>query len=240
MSCSKKIILFNKTNGWAFLAIVALAISIDIEMELFLLPCNSGEKASAINRIILSLSYSYIAAAIFHFFVNYLPIKKRSISIKPFVNSEFLSLNESFRLCKLTVNHFDFRINEYTKDEYCQLFSKMDFYEDDDFSKGLSKYTRLENLRSKIAGIVTVLMSFREFLSDECFDYLIDIMNSTFIKNGLYPYQKDGNNYYCNQDEVLACIFDLYEASRVITSQMRSYEIVDIHTTFDFKHFKRK
>ena len=128
----------------------------------------------------------------------------------------------------------------YTKDEYCQLFSKMDFYEDDDFSKGLSKYTRLENLRSKIAGIVTVLMSFREFLSDECFDYLIDIMNSTFIKNGLYPYQKDGNNYYCNQDEVLACIFDLYEASRVITSQMRSYEIVDIHTTFDFKHFKRK
>ena len=219
---SKIVDFFSKPLIWASLGIIAFAISIDIELKWLLIPCKSKDVAIAINRIILALSYSYIAAAIFHLFVNYLPIKKRSISIKPFIDSEYLSLSESLSLCKITVNPFDLRINEYTKEEYCQMFLNIDFNEDDGFCKGLSKYTRLENLRGKIVGIITVLMSFREFLSDECFDYLIGVMNSTFIKYGLYPYQEVSNNYYCNQDEVGACIFDLYEASRIITSQMRS------------------
>lgn len=142
----------------------------------------------------------------------------------PFLNSKLLVLCELFRQCKqIAIPSFDFNNKKYSKDEYCLLFSKTDFYKDDDFCKGLSKYTRHESLRSKIIGIVTVLLSYKEFISDECFDYLIEVMNSSFINNGLHPNKEESNNYYCNQDEIGACIFDLYEISRRIASQMRSY-----------------
>lgn len=219
-SLKKKIInCFSKTYIWFSLALIALILCIDIELQWFVVPCNSN--AIAINRIILALSYSYIAATIFHILVNYLPQKKRRETIKPLINSKFKTLTELFRLCKLTVTPpFDFSNKVYTKEEYCQLFSHNDLYEDYAFCKGQKKHERLENLRSQIIGTATILLSYREYLKDEQFDYLIKVMYSTFISFGVYPYNEESNNYYCNQDEVGACIFDLYEASRIITSQM--------------------
>lgn len=151
----------------------------------------------------------------------YYPNKKRCAATKPILNSKLLDLCELFRQCKqIAIPSFDFCNKKYSKDDYCQIFSKTDFYEDDDFCKGKSKYIRIESLRSQIIGLVTVLLSYKEFLSDEYFDYLIDVMNSTFINKGLHPYEEESNNNYYNQDEVGACIFDLYEKSRKIASSI--------------------
>ena len=212
---------YCKTYIWFSFAIVAFILCVNIELQWFLVPCNSN--AIAINNIILALSYSYIAATIFHILVNYLPQKKRRETIKPLINSKFQTLTELFRLCKLIViPPFDCSNKEYEKEEYCQLFSHDDLYEDYAFCKGQKKYERLENLRSQIIGTSTILLSYREYLRDEQFDYLIEVMYSSFINIGVYPYNEGSSNYYCNQDEVGACIFDLYEASRTITSKMRS------------------
>lgn len=221
MSSKKIVYFFSKPCLWYFIAAILLALCIDIELEWLLLPCKSKEVASAVNRIILALSYSYIAAAIFHTLVIYLPNRKRCAATIPFLNSKLLDLCELFRQCKqIAIPSFDFCNKKYSKDEYCQMFSNTDFYEDDDFCKGQSKYVKLESLRSNIISIVTILLSYRELLSDEYFNYLIYVMNSTFVNKGLYPYKEESNNYYCNQDEIGSCIFDLYEESRKIVSSI--------------------
>lgn len=67
--------LFSKTIVWVIFAFIAIGLCLDIEYKWLLIPCCYEENAEATNRIILALSYSYIAVAIFHFFVNYCPRK---------------------------------------------------------------------------------------------------------------------------------------------------------------------
>ena len=58
---------------WAYLAALALFLCIDIEFEWILIHSCSTINGNAVNNIILGLSYSYIAAAIFHYIVVFLP-----------------------------------------------------------------------------------------------------------------------------------------------------------------------
>ena len=66
---------------WAYLAVLALFLCIDIEFEWILMHCCSTINGKAVNNIILALSYSYIAAAIFHYIVVFLPYKKKKKAI---------------------------------------------------------------------------------------------------------------------------------------------------------------
>ena len=77
---------FLRCNGWGLLAILAFILCINIEFKWLLIPllCDNAANANAVNKIILALSYSYIAAAIFHWVVNVLPHKKRKKNIYPF------------------------------------------------------------------------------------------------------------------------------------------------------------
>jgi len=206
---------FCKTYVWAALSIVAVTLCLNIEYKWLLIPGGSKENAEATNRIILALSYSYVAAAVFHFLVNYCPSKYRSREIKPFVNHNLWVLKELIRQCKTTVLPvFDLSNKEYSKEEYIRIFSKTDFYEEFALTKEQTKFARIEFYRSRIIDTISRILEYREYISDDQFAYLTTIQDSIFVMNGLYPYNEEGDNSYSNQDAIGECIFDLYEQSK--------------------------
>ena len=149
----------QKLNIWGMLALLALLLCIDIEFEFILIPCHSCKNAQAVNNIILSLSYSYIAAAIFHYFVNIIPYKKRKKSISPFLMTQLWSIKENLRLCKNEVFPMNLEYKKYKKDDFCELFSKTNLHENCYWSKGISKLDRLNDLRTKIVDTINVIFS---------------------------------------------------------------------------------
>lgn len=61
-----------------------------------------------------------------------------------------------------------------------------------------------------------MILAYREFITDNQFSYLITIQKSILIIDGLCPYNKEGDNYFCNQTEIGECIFNLYEQSKAL------------------------
>lgn len=209
---------FCKTYVWVILAIIAFTLCVNIEYKWLLFSVSSQDNAEAVNRIILALSYSYIAAAIFHFIVNYCPSKYRYREIKPFIEHNLWSLKESLRQCKNTaLPVFDFNNREYSKENYTDIFSKTNFYEDFALTKGQTKLSRLEFYRCKIIDTISVLLKYREYISDEQFAYITTVQMSNFIVNGLLLDNKNCNDNQCNQKEIGRCIFELYEQSKSIS-----------------------
>ena len=200
---------------WAYLAALALFLCIDIEFEWILIHSCSTINGNAVNNIILALSYSYIAAAIFHYIVVFLPYKKKKKAITPFLKTELLLIREKLRLCKTTVLPFFCYRQEYTKDEFVKIFTNINLYENCFTNNGISKKERIEKLRLDIMELVGIILTFREYIDNDLFLLLNDLLNSIFIVNGLDPYPDVDENirfeYNGNQPEIGTCIYDLYE-----------------------------
>ena len=210
--CLNRFWKFTKIWGWALLAVLLLLLCIDIEFEWIHVSCNSC-KAKATNQIILALSYSYIAAAIFHLIVNVIPYRKRKKNITPFLRTQLFSIMERLRLCKTVIIPFEF--NKVSKDEFCKKFSNENLHEKYEFDNNKTKYTRLEELRFEVIDGVNVLLTYREYFDDDLFELLNKVLNSEFIINGIFPFpdvdEKDRIGYDDNQSAIGRCIYDLHE-----------------------------
>jgi len=216
--------------GWLFLAVVALLLCLDIEFKVVLFSCNSIETEQATNRIVLAILYSYIAAAIFHYIVNILPFIRRKKSITPFIRSQLWSIKEKLRLCKQVVLPvFDFDNKKYTKEEYSNIFSNFNLYECSIFDKKKTKLDELKELRLIIIGGVNVILAYREYIGDDLFNFLNEVLDSEFVSNGIDPFPDiEGDiryDYNSNQQIVGECIYDLNEkVKKVIDKQNRNDE----------------
>jgi len=214
MLLRKCIHIIGKPCVWYVLALVALLSCVNIEYGLFLLPSRSAEFAGATNNIILALSYSYIAAALFHLIVNFCPQKEREHIFQPFINHNLWMIQEYLRQCKKVVlPFFNLSDKQYTEEEYIELFANTDFFEKFPLSNNQSKFDRFEDFRNKIVETITLLLSYREYLTDKQFGYLANLQKSYFILTGLIPQTHDCDNYYCNQRYIGKEIFDLYKHS---------------------------
>ena len=194
-------------------------LCIDIEFQWWVIPCKSSVSAKVINKIILALSYSYIAATFFHIIVNVIPYLKRKNSIEPVLRSRLLRIGENLRLCKFEVlPHFYFN-KEYIREEFSKKFSETDLREKSIFNNYSSKLDHLMDLRFKIIVDVNDILTYKDYLDDDWFSLINEIQNSEFIKNKIEPFPdvefKDRVGCECNQSRVGECIFDLYE--RVIS-----------------------
>lgn len=215
------IIAVTKIPIWGLITITAMILCADIELKLLLIPCCSEYLATAVNHIVLALSYSYIAAAIFHYVVNVIPYNKRKHMIEPYLRSQIWRIQDKIRLCKETVTPFTsvFGI-EYSKKEFSQKFADANLFEDYYLGNGKSKLMQLDEIRESIIDISVNVLSYREFLDDKYFQYINKVVNSSFISNGIYPCpdvdMKERISYDSNQYEIGECIYDLYEYSKMI------------------------
>ena len=208
-----KVFVHFKKWGWALLAILALLISFDIEFEWVLIACNH---ATIVNKIVLALSYSYIAAALFHLIVNVLPYLKRKKAIKPFIRTQLWSIKDNLRLCKelvLPLSCLDDK--KYKREEYCKIFTSSNLYENSFINNGKTKLTILKELRTDIKDKLMVILAYREYIKDDLFEFVNTVLDSELIRNSINPYPDiDGNkrfDYAGNQQNVGECIYDLNE-----------------------------
>lgn len=220
---------FLRCNGWGLLAILAFILCINIEFKWLLIPllCDNAANATTVNKIILALSYSYIAAAIFHWVVNVLPHKKRKKNIYPFLRSKLWSIYDKLRQCKDLVLPLQvLRNKECSREEFVEKFSNTNLYDCCLINKDISKLTFLINVRAKIIDEVSTILVYREYVDDDMFDFLSEIMNSEFIRDGIHTYPDIKNiesyNYESNQSNVGECIYDLYEKARLIRYKLNT------------------
>ncbi len=200
-----KIIKFlSCTFVWGFLAVVTFLICIYIE-------CASDPTQgviSAFKRIVLAISYSYVAAAMFHFLVNYCPYKVRQKELSMLFSNKLWRIGESLRQCNESVlNPFEIREKQLSKEDYVDLFSKKDFSEFYPFSKNKSIMDRFSELRSEIENNTNYLLSYSDYLTDEQFRFVNTIISSRFIREELCS----EDNKYNNQKAIGQSVFELYE-----------------------------
>lgn len=217
----KKVSAVSIILQWRWLTLIALILCIDIEFKIFLIPCCLEKGAGAVNDFILVLSYSYIAAAIFHCIVNDIPHKRRKKTIEPFLKSQLWRIQDKFRLCKETIIPFSSVCGtEFSRKEFIQKFDEINLYEDCYMSNGKSKLKNLEDLRESIIDISSNILCYREFLNDKHFHFINKVLNSSFITKGINAAPDvaitERIGYDSNQYEVGECIYDLYEYSKKI------------------------
>lgn len=202
----------SKTYVWSAISLVAMIICLDIEYQWIVIPCESLAVAEATNRIVLALSYSYIAATFFHFVVNYCPYRMRQRDIVPLLNYNLWLLKEKIRQSYIVaLPPFDISGKVYNRQEYVQRFSSIDLYEDYAFCKGKSKLEHLYELRIDINELITRLFAYREYLSEDVFSFLNDVATSNYITNDIISNNEMCNESYKNQEIIGNSIFDLQE-----------------------------
>ena len=99
---------------YQIIAIIILLFSIICIMIIELTdlrPLGVAYNADGINRIILTLSYSYTAAYLFYFLHDWLPMRYRRRIAQNYVEREMRQLKELLRLCRFLLYPF-FSISE--------------------------------------------------------------------------------------------------------------------------------
>lgn len=221
-----KVLSYIPTWTWILLALIALTTSVTIEFEFMLIPCNSAIIAKGTNNIALALSYSYIAAVVFHLMVNELPQYRRKMILKPLLDTNVLKICEEIRLCiecVIPLKHICDR--KYSKTEFVQRFEEENFHEAYFWGNGISKKEYLEERRKKITQSAYLVLSYREYISEKLFLFLNDVLNSTFIMQGIRDYPNvnllDRIGYDDNQREIGECIYNLYENSKLVIQNIQ-------------------
>ena len=213
MKRSKKLFSWlGKTWVWVSLTLLALLLCLDIELKWFLIPCESKETVEACNRIILTISYSYIAAAIFHFIVNYCPQKSREKIMTPYTESKVRRVIELLRQCKDVVKTFDLSNDYEDRNAYVKRFSEAKLITDmAPFCTEKSQLVLLSELRSKIYDIIVILLLHENQLTEEQLQFIIDVENSRFIREDIRANEEMCDEKDKNQNEIGESIFDLNE-----------------------------
>lgn len=206
---------FANTYVWCTMAVISLLVCLDIEYQWLLIPSESLEVAQATNRIILALSYSYIAAVIFHIVVVFFPFKARQRSIGPLLNHMLFQLTGKIRLAyEVPISIFSTRLVPYTKEEYVSMFASMDMYEYCIYPKGMTKLERLESLRNDINDSLTLLLTYREYLNENVFRFLNEVAASSFMVCDIIPFNSDRDELDNNQRDMGESIYAIRELSK--------------------------
>lgn len=210
----------NKTEVWVSLAIVCLLLNVDIELGWYLIGNFPKEIADGVNSVIKNLCYGIVSAAIFHFLVNYCVHKNYMLKMNPYVNRKFWEMREILRQSEnLFSPTFEVKDNNYTKEEKIQNVKRKDLYEKFPFKssggKDVDYLDKLYEFRGQLSLVVDTLLSKRELLTDEQFDFVCEVSNSSFLTaNYIVPNHKVCKEENKNQNAIGLSIITLCEKSR--------------------------
>lgn len=191
-----------------------LILCLDIEFGWLLIPCYSPKSVEVINKIVLAISYSYISAMLFYVVVSEIPFRRRKKYIAPLLQCLLCKIKDHLRNCIEVV--FPLVIDKANnRENFCKEFSTKNLHESFFLNKNVSRLSVLKENRSKIMDYLNTLLAYREYLDDDVFQNLNEVLNSEFIKNGIIPppdvEDLSSVSYESNQEKVGECIYDLYE-----------------------------
>lgn len=208
------------TNGWTCLslAIVSVVVCVCHEMDWVIFRCGSPAYVRLYNEFVVTLAYGYIAAAMFYFMVTYCPHRIRQEKMKAFVCYALFSLCDLLRRSKeLVVNPFDIsgnngRILE-DKKAYADFFARKNMNDAHPFSKEKTIVECLERNRIQMTELASKLLTIRGYLQEDEFDFVLSILNSTFVCEGIVP-DEEVYRETQSQKKVGSELYDLYEKAR--------------------------
>ena len=199
---------------WLSISVVLVFIlCLCIEFRWIQIPCNSVRLAETTNKIMLTLSYSYIASALFYFVQSFYPRRKHQKQMRPYIRQRIWRMFEVIRQCKqMAYPVFSFEKHSESKEEYLQSFEKVDFSQDYPLSHKTYK-ERFAELQREVREIADNLLASKEFMEEEYFNFVIQVSQSVFLINDLI-FNYDNCEEISFQKEEGAAIWDLYELAK--------------------------
>lgn len=204
-----------------FLSVICIIILELTDMR----PLGSANNAEKINNMMLTLSYSFIGAYIFYLLNDWLPMLYRMSVTKAYVEREMRQLRKQLDLCMLSLYPFFGLVTNATKDDFMNVAGRKDLNEPFlDGSKTI--FDQLNHSREKIIEISESLMSsYYRTMSDEQIKFVSEMLNSSFVVNGIMPINYDlsekyRESYPNNQWEICENIYDKsQEIERLIAAE---------------------
>jgi hypothetical protein len=143
--------------------------------------------AKAVNGDIISLSFSYLAAAIFYLVLNYIPERPRRKASRAYIELQLRDIQEYLRqLVEFVPTLFSFERKKYTIETLAEAYEQLDFY-NKPFGK-LTLHEYVESYRANISSISDSLMSsYSQYMTYHEIEYIETILDSYFIRNKLVP-----------------------------------------------------
>lgn len=205
---------------YQIIAIIILLFSIICIMIIELTdlrPLGVAYNADGINRIILTLSYSYTAAYLFYFLHDWLPMRYRRRIAQNYVEREMRQLKELLRLCSFLLYPF-FSISEtdLSKEKFMETAGRKDL-NNKSFVGSKTIMEQLNIYKKEIIDISESLMSsYNSSMSDKQIKFVDELLSSCFIANNISPINFDLpdeyiNDYPNNQWDVCESIYDNYK-----------------------------
>ena len=185
-------------------------------------PIGEAYNADGINRMLLTLSYSYTAAYLFYFLHDWLPMRYRRRIAKNYVEREMRRIKEILRLCMLLLYPFSsLSETDLPKDKFIEIVGRKDLTA---LSIIGSKTIigQLNIYKKEITDICENLMSsYHGAMSDKQINFIDELLNSCFIANNISPINYNLPNEYIdccpnNQRDVCESIYDSFKKVKSI------------------------
>lgn len=207
------------TMLWIPIIIICICIVIVLELTSWR-PLGDSYKATGINNILLTLSYSLIGAILFYYFNNYLPSLSRRYVMKKLAERKIWDIKEQLRLLvEVDLNPYLFGKKEINRDAYICEFESADLLEQSYMGENLSKENLINKRIDTIVSISNELISsYINVLANSQLDFINSIFSSLIVRVGLKPIIRNESNepiltYDENQKDIGECIYSLYEQS---------------------------
>ena len=194
-----------------FLILVCIYAIGAVEIECFPY-IGSSEYAKIINRIILNLSYSALAACFFEIIIHKITFWQDRRKFRIIIKTMFVELDSACQLLKNMVNPYSFTLCEISKSQFIEIGMEQDLEEQ--LFSNQKKRECLEEKKEKIKKIVFGLLEYHAYMTSEEVSLLVRLLNCYLIRNPIISInfdipENERTNVYDNQYEVLQSIFDI-------------------------------
>ena len=205
---------------WLIVGGVALFLIVVLEITSWR-PLGYASKHEEINRIILTISYSFFASCLFYLFNDLIPSYRRRIVAKKYIEKELFIIKESFRQL-VNIKPFSFSEKAFSMEEFAKEFANNDLFKNADFNEFKTKIQILTERKQYIEQICkNLLSSYSLYMNHKQIEFIIVVLRSRFIVEPINA--KDFNipqeilaTYPNNQEEIGRSIFELYILSKNI------------------------
>ena len=150
--------------------------------------------ADARNEVMLNLSYSYLAGAIFYFFVTWLPYKLRSRKMRPFINEKKKIIKGKMFDCAINAMPTALILQHRpSNEEIISHFENTSLLNAPTFMSllmpGVDIHTHWRLQRDEIKAVIKDVLEFKEYLSNDELQVLGQIQDCQFFYeiNGVFP-----------------------------------------------------
>lgn len=181
------------------------------------IPCDSNME-DKYNYTLETLSFSYLAGAIFYFLNDYLPQIRRQKEYANYITRQIKFIKENIRLIVESIEPFKMD-KKYNKNHFCSVFKGTDL--SSSFMGGPTTKEEYINKKKKSieATCEQLLGNYGNYLNDRDLKFVNSIENSYFIQNKLnsidFNIPKELlSSYPNNQEEFGDSIFEIFEWSK--------------------------